>query len=86
MPFVPVDNDPFAEQQTQQSQGAGDTGGNFVPVDHDPFETKSAPLTADALKGLDKQLAAGAIEGAAIGLSPSFCCQYFRERGRLAME
>jgi hypothetical protein len=69
MPFVPVDNDPFAEQP-QQPQGAGDTGGNFVPVDHDPFETKAAPLTADALKGLDKQLAAGAIEGAAIGLSP----------------
>jgi hypothetical protein len=69
MPFVPVDNDPFAEQP-QQPQGAGDTGGNFVPVDHDPFETKAAPLTADALKGLDKQLAVGAIEGAAIGLSP----------------
>jgi hypothetical protein len=69
MPFVPVDNDPFAEQ-TRQPQGAGDTAGNFVPVDHDPFEVKPAPSTADTLKGLDRQLAAGAIEGAAIGLSP----------------
>jgi hypothetical protein len=66
MPFVPVDNDPFA----QQPQEAGDASGNFVPVDHDPFETKPAPSTADVLKNVDKQLAAGAIEGAAIGLSP----------------
>jgi hypothetical protein len=86
MPFVPVDNDPFAEQQTQQSQGAGDTGGNFVPVDHDPFETKAAPLTADALKGLDKQLAAGAIEGAAIGLSPPSAANILEKGGRLAVE
>jgi hypothetical protein len=70
MPFVPVDNDPFAEQQAQQPQEAVAASGSFVPVDHDPFEVKPAASTDDALKGLDKQLAAGAIEGAAIGLSP----------------
>src|SRR4051812_16635760 len=69
MPFVPVDNDPFVEQP-QQPQEAGATSGNFVPVDHDPFETKPVPSTADVLKNVDKQLAAGVIEGAAIGLSP----------------
>jgi hypothetical protein len=70
MPFVSVDTDPFAEQQPQQPQGAGDTASNFVPVDHDPFETKPTQLTADALKNIDKQLAAGAIEGASVALSP----------------
>jgi hypothetical protein len=69
MPFVAVEHDPFSDQP-QQPQEAGDTAGNFVPVDHDPFEEKPQPTTADTLKGLDRQLAAGAIEGAAIGLSP----------------
>jgi hypothetical protein len=61
MPFVQVDDDPFSPQQQSQQSGA------LVPVEHDPFV---APTTADTLKGIDKQLAAGAIEGASIGLSP----------------
>jgi hypothetical protein len=70
MPFIPVDTDPFAEQP-QQPQEAGAATGNFVPVNHDPFAVAPAiPTTAEGLKNLDKQLAAGAIEGASIGLSP----------------
>jgi hypothetical protein len=69
MPFVPVDSDPFAEQP-QQPQDNSAAAGNFVPVDHDPFETKPQQITAEALKNVDKQLAAGAIEGASVALSP----------------
>jgi hypothetical protein len=70
MPFIPVDRDPFAEQP-QQPQDSGAASGNFVPVDHDPFAAAPAiPTTAEGLKNLDKQLAAGAIEGASIALSP----------------
>jgi hypothetical protein len=70
MPFVPVDTDPFAEAP-QQPQEAGAASGNFVPVDHDPFAAApTIPTTAEGLKNLDKQLAAGAIEGASIALSP----------------
>jgi hypothetical protein len=78
MPFVSVEHDPFAEQ----SQPAKDAEGGFVPVDHDPFaETPSAaPAAAETLKNLDKQLAAGAIEGASIALSPPSTAN-FLEKG-----
>jgi hypothetical protein len=87
MPFVPVDNDPFAEQPqdtgaTQQPSDAGSTSGSFVPVDHDPFAAAAPaiPTTAEGLKNLDKQLAAGAIEGASVALSPPSTAN-FLERG-----
>jgi hypothetical protein len=72
MAFVPVDHDPFAEQpQEAGATTTGETTSNFVPVDHDPFAAEPAiPTTAEGLKNLDKQLAAGAIEGASIALSP----------------
>jgi hypothetical protein len=80
MPFVPVDNDPFAEVP-QQTQDSGVVSGNFVPVDHDPFAASPAiPTTAEGLKNIDKQLAAGAIEGASIGLSPPSTAN-FLEKG-----
>jgi hypothetical protein len=87
MPFVPVDNDPFAEQSqdtgtTQQPSDAGATSGSFVPVDHDPFAAAAPaiPTTAEGLKNLDKQLAAGAIEGASVALSPPSTAN-FLEKG-----
>jgi hypothetical protein len=56
MPFVPVDDDPFASPQGQVS-------GSFVPVEHDPFAgSGSGPDYGDIAKSAGTGLAKGSLE------------------------